>query len=104
MHNNVGSQCVFRESIQLNFDDNDEDSKMTVWVCNQESFASSTIGMKVFSNDQVRQLLSASASTSGPFTEWNDAYFEEIKLNPSGKVWLRLAEVEIPDDEMHLIC
>lgn len=104
VHNNVGSQCVFRESIQLNFDDNDEDSKMTVWVCNQDSLASSTIGMKVFSNDEVRQLLSASASSSGGFTEWHDAYFEEIKLNPSGKVWLRLADVEIPDDEMQLIC
>ena len=53
---------------------------------------------------EVRQLLSASASSSGGFTEWHDAYFEEIKLNPSGKVWLRLADVEIPDDEMQLIC
>ena len=34
---------------------------------------------------EVRQLLSASASSSGGFTEWHDAYFEEINLNPSGK-------------------
>jgi hypothetical protein len=104
VHNNVGAKCTFRESIQLNFDENDEESKMTVWVCNQDSLTSSTIGMRVFSNAEVRQLLMSSSSSTG-FTEWNDAYFEEINLNPAGKVWLRLADVDnMPDDEMQLLC
>jgi hypothetical protein len=104
VHNNVGAKCIFRESIQLNFDDNDEDSKMTIWVCNQDSLTSSTIGMRVFTNAEVRQLLMSASSSSGGISEWSDAYFEEISLNPSGKVWIRLADVEMPDDEMQLIC
>merc|ERR1711924_269495 len=57
VHNNVGADCIFRESMQLNFDDNDEESKMSIVVCNQDTMLSSTIAQRTFNNQEVRQLL-----------------------------------------------
>jgi len=100
VHNNAGSSCFLKESLQLNFDENDEEETLFIFVRNQKVMGTQELGRKEIPTDQLTDLLKDSVRKAAQvpgqrnmLLTWSTNEFTEIKLMPRGSIWLRLSPI-----------
>jgi len=106
VHLRGGHCCVFKESMQMNFDHMDKDTRFNISVKNQDVVGSSDIASIQLGAQQVyrniQPPLSATQRTLGWGTTsgatdngvWNRDRFVPIDLIPAGQIYLRFQEVQ----------
>merc|ERR1719399_1313450 len=104
VHNNAGAACVLKETMQLNFDPDDEEP-LLLFVKNQKVMGASELGRLTLEassgakneiSDMIRDSKSRARSRGIP--EWDENNFQPKKLMPRGKIWLRVSAVDGQDD------
>lgn len=96
VHNNAGTTCLLKESIQLNFDEDEEEEPLHVFVKNQKVMGSSNLGQLELSPAQVKEIEEQSKKTSQG--AWEEARFQEYALMPRGKIFLRVNPIDDAED------
>lgn len=97
VHNNAGNACVLRESIQLNFDDVDDEEHMFVFVRNQKIVGGSELGRLELKGDQVAQIEREVKPFEGGQVKWDKEYFVSRRLIPRGTIWFRVNPIDDVD-------
>mmetsp|Transcript_14886 Transcript_14886/g.27926 ORF Transcript_14886/g.27926 Transcript_14886/m.27926 type:complete len:312 (-) Transcript_14886:107-1042(-) len=101
VHNNAGSDCILKESVQLNFDEDDEEEKLVIFVQNQKVMGAQELGRVEISSEKIKKMLKDSEKLKGPsqIMQWDTKCFPmSFPLIPRGQVWLNAVPVE---DEYH---
>mmetsp|Transcript_68653 Transcript_68653/g.108128 ORF Transcript_68653/g.108128 Transcript_68653/m.108128 type:complete len:305 (+) Transcript_68653:111-1025(+) len=94
VHNNAGSDCILKESVQLNFDEDDEEEKLFLFVQNQKVMGAQELGRVEIGSDKMRQLLKDGQRRGGNI-QWTDASFTtSFQLIPRGQIWVTAVPVE----------
>jgi len=105
VHLRAGHTCVFKESMQINFDHFDKENMVNICIKNQDVLGSSDIASIQLGSQQVHRLmepnaLEASERTIGWGTTasahdgvWNKDRFKPIDLIPAGQIFLRFQAV-----------
>lgn len=113
VHERAGHTCVFKESMQLNFDHLDTESNFHVDVKNQDVMGATDIASIVLGAGQVHRMMEpdhldaesrtvgwgATTSTQGGGGKVWGSKFHCLDMIPAGKVWIRFQPVS---DEDHL--
>lgn len=95
VHNNAGSGCLLKESLQVNYDEGDEDEKLFIFVRNQQVMGAWELARAELPSQKLRELLRD--SSRGPL-QWEAGVFgEPISLHPRGRLWLRASPVTEED-------
>lgn len=95
VHNNAGSHCVLKETLQLNFDEDDDEETLFVFVRNQKIMGAQELARVEIPTPKLRQLVHASR---GGYLRWDEQCFREpLALVPRGRLWLRAAPIEEED-------
>jgi hypothetical protein len=98
VHINAGSSCMIKESLQLNYDEEDEDDHMQIFIKNQKMVGAGGLARLELTADQVKDLESASRKKgSDPNMRWEENAFEPMRLYPHGTIWLRVTPVDEED-------
>merc|ERR1711964_185461 len=84
----VGEDSVVKQTVQLNFDDSDSYYDLIVLAKHQDVVGSDEVARKVFSTEDVAEMMSEPGQT------WNEQEFQEVSLQPQGKLWIRIAPVD----------
>lgn len=104
VHHRAGHSCVFKETLQLNFDPFDSERRLTLSIMSQEVVGSSELAKLQLGTEQVRRLegpaedLSRSVgwgSKADPAV-WSPSNFQCRDLVPAGKVYLRF--IPVPEE------
>eukprot|EP00401_Gymnodinium_catenatum_P010433 CAMPEP_0117580046 /NCGR_PEP_ID=MMETSP0784-20121206/64969_1 /TAXON_ID=39447 /ORGANISM="" /LENGTH=302 /DNA_ID=CAMNT_0005380033 /DNA_START=36 /DNA_END=945 /DNA_ORIENTATION=+ len=99
VHMNAGSSCIMKETMQLNYDDEDEDDNLHIFVKSQKMVGDAALARLDLTHKDVKELEEASAKkvqAGGQTTTsmWKETDFECIGLNPRGNIWLRIGPVD----------
>ncbi|CAE7194775.1 RHM1, partial [Symbiodinium natans] len=101
VHNNAGSDCILKESMQLNFDEDDDEEKLFLFVQNQKVMGAQELARVEISSQAVKDLLKDSEKVRGPqqVLQWDANCFpKSFPLIPRGQIWITAVPVE---DEYH---
>merc|ERR1712039_992457 len=104
VHENAGHSCVFKETMQFNFDPFDGEAMMTILVRNQDVFGATDIAQLQLGAKQVNRLEEPlGGNTSDRLISraegiWQSDRFKCIDLIPAGKIWLRFSYVDASED------
>lgn len=104
VHENAGHTCVFKETMQLNFDPFDGEAMITILVRNQDVFGATDMAQLQLGAAQVKRLEEPlGGNTSERLISraegiWQSDRFKCIDLIPAGKIWLRFSYVDASDD------
>lgn len=91
VHNNVGSSCDIKQSVQLNFDERDQYDHLTIHVKNQKAVGVETLGSLTLTCGEVKKI---ETTTSASGMNWDDHSFSREELqNGGGSIWIRIAPV-----------
>jgi len=110
VHTRAGHSCVFKESMQLNFDPFDAEAMLTITVKTQDLVGASVLAQKQLNASQVHKLtkpgvnsrqLDWASTTNARTSIWAET-FEELDLIPAGKLYLRFAPV--PSEDTSICC
>lgn len=105
VHARAGHACVFKESLQMNFDHFDTETRLYITVKNQDVMGSTEIASIQLGASQVHRLLEPDKSgapqaigwgaTSGATegSAWAESRFTPIDLIPAGQIFLRFQPV-----------
>eukprot|EP00931_Biecheleriopsis_adriatica_P086925 TRINITY_DN61472_c0_g1_i1.p1 TRINITY_DN61472_c0_g1~~TRINITY_DN61472_c0_g1_i1.p1 ORF type:complete len:315 (+),score=87.63 TRINITY_DN61472_c0_g1_i1:94-1038(+) len=97
VHNNAGSDCILKETIQLNFDEDDEEEKLFIFVRNQQVMGAAELARVEISTGDLKELVRKGGRNSNQIITWSQESFgEPLGLIPRGNIWLRASVV---DDE-----
>lgn len=110
VHLRAGHGCTFKESMQINFDQYDTDTRLYISVKNQDVMGSTDIASVQLGAVQVQRLIEPDTlqptqrtigwgTTSGRTenSAWSESRFTPIDLIPAGKIFVRFQPVR--DDE-----
>mmetsp|Transcript_92139 Transcript_92139/g.192644 ORF Transcript_92139/g.192644 Transcript_92139/m.192644 type:complete len:300 (-) Transcript_92139:308-1207(-) len=99
VHNNAGSGCTIKESMQLNFDEDDLDETLYIFVKDQKVVGTLELARAEIPTDQLRKMVAKSRhfGYAGRPAYTEDIYSEPIQLIPRGQIWLRVAPIEDED-------
>lgn len=97
VHNNAGSGCVVRESLQFNIDEGSPSALMTLLVKDQTMVSSAELARIVLSTRELCGIEDQTGKRRVAF-DYTEECFVELSLSPMGKVWLAVAPVEDWDD------
>jgi hypothetical protein len=86
VHKSAGSRCVVKQTMQLNFDEDDHEDMLTIFVRNQKVVGSAELGRAEITTGKLREWLRLNAS--GQPVEWDELHFESVPLIPRGTIWL----------------
>merc|ERR1712194_784396 len=100
VHNNAGQGCVFKESFQLNVDENDPTELFTILIRDQSLLTSSTLCKLQMKSADLLQIEAQTGGQGADFT-YSPNFFQELKLSPRGKIWIRVAPIE--DEKLPLM-
>lgn len=115
VHEKAGHNCIIKESMQLNFDHLDNDSRFHITVKNQDVMGSTDIAEIVLSASKVYSLLEKGshgpedaskrtigwgASAIGENSAWQASSFKCIDLIPAGQVFIRFQPID--DEELSM--
>jgi len=73
VHNNAGAGCLLGEVMQLNFDPDDFNDKLTIIVKNQDVISATTIGQLEFDAQDLQEIISVGEE-------------QQFRLHPKGKI------------------
>merc|ERR1719440_987556 len=93
VHNNAGSSCILKETIQLNFDQDEDEEPLYLFVKNQKVMGAGELGRLELKADDVKEIEKESEVRKSR-GEWNDEAFVQKQLIPRGKIWFRVLPVE----------
>lgn len=101
VHNNAGSSCYVKEGLQLNFDEDDDEEILYIFVRNQKVMGTAELARLEIPSSEIRDMLQRTvAKLNGmppgfPVTQrWGDTgEFIERKLMPRGTIWLKLSPI-----------
>lgn len=94
VHNNAGSSCILKEAVQLNFDEEDEDDNLVIFVKNQKVVGGGDLARLELTPKDIKECeLASLAAARGPF-EWKDNYFIKHNLTPRGYLWFRIVPID----------
>merc|ERR1712139_39727 len=88
----AGEDCKLRQSVQLNFDDQDSSYDLYILVKHQDVMTSTEIARIEMNVEEIARKIAAE-----PGTTWDEKEFFKVDLQPQGFLWLRITE--IPDEE-----
>lgn len=95
VHSNAGSGCIIKESVQLNYDENDDGDSLLIFVKNQKALYTHVLARKEIPADQLRKLVRGEQAQFGP-QSWEPEHFQEqdaLRLISQGKLWLTVTLV-----------
>jgi len=101
VHNNAGSSCALKEQLQLNFDEDDEEEILYIFVRNQKVMGTSDLARGEVPAGKLKSMVHKGARSYGEMMRWTDEFFSEpIQLIPRGTLWLRAAPI-VDEDFNH---
>mmetsp|Transcript_36626 Transcript_36626/g.82815 ORF Transcript_36626/g.82815 Transcript_36626/m.82815 type:complete len:297 (-) Transcript_36626:51-941(-) len=96
VHNNAGSGCIFKETLQLNFDEDDEEETLFIFVRNQKVMGAQELARAEIPTSKLKKMIHA---TKDNLLRWErESFGDPITLIPRGRLWMRA--VPIVDEEM----
>jgi len=112
VHARAGHSCVFKETMQLNWDPYDNEAKLTLSIKNQDILGATTIASKQFGMQHLQNLeephpgsteggvrtIGWGATSGQTSAVWGSSAFKTIDLIPAGKIYIRFAA--LPADEV----
>ncbi|CAK9047882.1 unnamed protein product [Durusdinium trenchii] len=94
VHNNAGSDCFLKESIQLNFDQDDDEEKLFLFVQNQKVVGAQELARVEISSDDVKKILKDGHDKGASSSKWSKEFFPySFPLIPRGQVWVTAVPV-----------
>lgn len=93
VHHNAGSSCILKETMQFNFDEFDDSERLLIFLKNQEVMTSGELARLQLEAADISML--EQRQRNKPMA-WDDSCFEDRRLIPRGKIWIRVSFV---DDE-----
>lgn len=97
VHNNSGNDCILKETMQLNFDEDDDDEHMYVFVRNQKVVGGSELGRLEIKGDQVAVIEKQTGAFPDGAVRWENEYFVHRRLIPRGTIWFRVNAIDDAD-------
>jgi len=99
VHNNAGSTCVMKESVQLNFDDNEDEDPLYLFVKNQKVVGVGELARLELKAEDVLDIERKLKGKDG----WNDTSgFIAKSLIPRGTIYFRVAPVDDEEAKMQM--
>jgi len=99
VHNNAGTNCVVKETIQLNFDKNEDEEPLYIFVKNQKVMGAGELARLEMKAEDVAEVEKQSVDLRKRGGAWTDESFVCKTLIPRGKIWFRVDPVE--DEEAY---
>jgi len=97
VHNNAGTNCVIKESFQMNIAESQESDILTLFVKDQSLVASTEMAKLCLSTRELCGIEDQTGKRRVDFT-YSDDSFVALKLLPRGQIWIAIAPVEDVDD------
>merc|ERR1719486_566418 len=98
VHNNAGTSSVMKESFQVNINESETATLMTLLVKDQALMVSTELGRLVKSTREILAIEDRTGKRISGFTYSKDN-FEELSLVPRGKIWIAIAPVDDLDED-----
>lgn len=98
VHNNAGTSCVIKESFQMNINESESSSLMTLLVKDQALMVSTELARLVLSIREICGIEDQTGKRRTDFT-YSEESFVALSLRPHGKIWIAIAPVEDIDEE-----
>jgi len=99
VHNNAGTSCSFKETLQLNFDPDEEEEPLFFFVKNQQVIGAGELGRLELSPEKVAQIeTECQRLTGGGSFKYGEEHFIMQKLMPRGQIWIRITPVDDSGD------
>lgn len=97
VHNNAGSDCILKETVQLNFDEDDDEEKLFIFIRNQQVMGAQELARAEIGTEQLKSLVQRGPA-DGTYA-WNkDVFRDPISLVPRGRIWLKAVDVDDEQD------
>lgn len=108
VHNNAGSGCLIKESIHLNFDEDDDEETLYIFVRNQKVMGTGDLARGEVSAAELKKDVEAAEGREVHRMErgdalWSGHNFREITLIPRGKIWLQVRHIRDADYDHSLL-
>lgn len=97
VHNNAGTGCVVRESLQFNVDEAYPSEQLTLLVRDQGIVGSGELGRLTLTTREILGIEDQTGKRRSYF-EYAEENFVPLGLTPAGTIWIALAPVEEWDD------
>mmetsp|Transcript_68076 Transcript_68076/g.197256 ORF Transcript_68076/g.197256 Transcript_68076/m.197256 type:complete len:302 (-) Transcript_68076:153-1058(-) len=95
VHNNAGSGCLIKQVVQLNFDADDDEEVLFIFVKNQKVMGTSVLGRAEITAEKLAEMVRCGRFAGQGGVRWSPEFFPEpISLMPRGKLWLRAAPLD----------
>eukprot|EP00927_Polykrikos_kofoidii_P069925 TRINITY_DN6566_c3_g1_i1.p1 TRINITY_DN6566_c3_g1~~TRINITY_DN6566_c3_g1_i1.p1 ORF type:complete len:339 (+),score=45.07 TRINITY_DN6566_c3_g1_i1:110-1126(+) len=99
VHNNAGSGCAIKESIQLNIEGPDAEFQLFFRIKDQSLIASTELAKLVISTKEMYAIEDQTGKRRSEF-DYSERNFVKLALVPAGEIWLAIAPVVEGDEEM----
>jgi len=100
VHNNAGSGCLVKETLQLNFDEDDDEETLFIFVRNQKVVGAQELARAEIPTEKLKHMVSQGRMTE---LRWDANCFKEpVQLIPRGKLWMRA--VPLDDEDAPVTC
>jgi hypothetical protein len=100
VHNNAGTSCSIKETLQLNFDDEEEEEVLFLVVRNQKVVGAEEIGRAELSAERIVGI-EKECKAKGNGDLWAPGSFVVGELMPRGKIYFRIQPVD--DEDMRAV-
>merc|ERR1711920_441667 len=94
VHNNAGSGCILKECIQVNFDKEDDEETLFIFVRNQKVMGTQELARAEITTETLKKWVRSSKGSDEIRWEAN-TFPDPITLIPRGRLWLKA----VPFDE-----
>lgn len=97
VRNNAGAACIMKETIQMNWDPEDDEDQLLLLVKNQKMVGAAELGRLHLDPEALKDLFNESKSKlppGGMNDRWKESQFVRADLNPRGAIWYRLMTVD----------
>merc|ERR1711981_452025 len=89
----AGEDSKLKQSVQLNFDDQDATYDLYILVKHQDVMTSTEIARIEMSVEEISRRIAAE-----PGTTWDEKEFFKVDLQPQGSLWLRITDIGEEDE------
>lgn len=100
VHNNAGSSCTLKELMQLNFDENDEEETLYIFVKNQKVVGTFELARAEISALELRDMVHRAGTNH---LRWSSDCFLAKPLIPRGTLYLRASPIMDEDHNRSLV-
>merc|ERR1712217_918097 len=87
VHNNAGSGGILKEVIQVNFDEEDDEETLFIFVRNQKVMGTQELARAEITTEALKKMIK---ENRGLDMRWDEGSFKQpISLIPRGRLWLK---------------